>query len=150
MFALPIDPRVIEAYQKQTDSFQRSRAHWRKMMLQCSNHFSTNCKRTRPNDSFLDAACRVHGTATPWKYFKMFQAYSLADVAKNIRCPTFVAEAENDRRCGRGKDLYNALKCPKEYVLFTASEGAGEHCETGGREVFFQKMFDCLDPIMAR
>lgn len=92
----------------------------------------------------------VHGAATPWEYFKMFQAYSLADVAKNIRCPTFVAEAENDRRCGAGKDLYNALKCPKECVLFTASEGAGEHCETGGREVFFQKMFDWLDPIMAR
>jgi pimeloyl-ACP methyl ester carboxylesterase len=91
----------------------------------------------------------VHGAATPWEYFRMFQAYSLADVAKNIQCPTFVAEAENDRRRGGGKDLYNALRCPKEYVLFTASEGAGEHCEVGGREVFFQKVFDWLDPIMA-
>ena len=35
----------------------RSRAHWRKMMLQCSNHFSTNSKKIRPNDLFLDAAC---------------------------------------------------------------------------------------------
>jgi len=61
-----------------------------------------------------------------------------------------VAEAENDRRRGSGKDLYNALQCPKEYVLFTTSEGAGEHCEAGGREVFFQKTFDWLDPIMAR
>jgi dipeptidyl aminopeptidase/acylaminoacyl peptidase len=91
----------------------------------------------------------VHGAATPWEYFKMFQAYSLADVAKNIQCPTFVAEAENDRRRGGGRDLYNALQCPKEYVLFTASEGAGEHCEAGGRQVFFQKVFDWLDPIMA-
>lgn len=40
-------------------------------------------------------------------------------------------------------------QCPKEYVLFAASEGAGEHCEAGAREVFFQKMFDWLDPIMA-
>ena len=87
----------------------------------------------------------VHGATTPWEYFKMFQAYSLADVAKNIQCPTFVAEAENDRRRGGGKDLYNALQCPKEYVLFAASEGAGEHCETGAREVFFQKMFGWLD-----
>ena len=47
----------------------------------------------------------VHGATTPWEYFKMFQAYSLADVAKNIQCPTFVAEAENDRRRGGGKDL---------------------------------------------
>jgi pimeloyl-ACP methyl ester carboxylesterase len=92
----------------------------------------------------------VHGATTPWEYFKIFQAYSLADVAKNIQCPTFVAEAENDRRRGGGKDLYNALQCPKDYVLFAASEGAGEHCEAGAREVFFQKMFGWLDPIMAR
>jgi alpha-beta hydrolase superfamily lysophospholipase len=92
----------------------------------------------------------VHGATTPWEYFRMFQAYSLADVAKNIQCPTFVAEAENDRRRGGGKDLYNALQCPKEYVLFAASEGAGEHCEAGAREVFFQKMFGWLDPIIAR
>jgi pimeloyl-ACP methyl ester carboxylesterase len=92
----------------------------------------------------------VHGAATPWEYFKMFQAYSLVDVARNIRCPTFVDEAENDRRRGGGKDLYNALKCPKEYVLFAASEGAGEHCEAGAREVFFQRMFDWLDPILAQ
>ena len=92
----------------------------------------------------------VHGAATPWEYFKMFQAYSLADVAKNIQCPTFVCEAENDRRRGGGKDLYNALQCPKEYVLFAASEGAGEHCEVGAREVLFQKMFGWLDPIMSR
>ena len=92
----------------------------------------------------------VHGAATPWEYFKMFQAYSLADVAKNIQCPTFVAEAENDRRRGGGTDLYNALQCAKEYALFTTSEGAGEHCEAGGREVFFQKMFGWLDPILTR
>jgi pimeloyl-ACP methyl ester carboxylesterase len=91
----------------------------------------------------------VHGATTPWEYFKMFQAYSLAGIAQNIQCPTFVAEAENDRRRGGGKDLYNALRSPKQYVLFAANEGAGEHCEAGGREVFFQKMFDWLDPIMA-
>jgi hypothetical protein len=66
----------------------------------------------------------VHGATTRWEYFKILQAYSLADIAKNIQCPTFVAEAENDRRRGGGKDLYNALRCPKEYVLFAASEGA--------------------------
>ncbi len=90
----------------------------------------------------------VHGATTRWEYFKILQAYSLADIAKNIQCPTFVAEAENDRRRGGGKDLYNALRCPKECVLFTASEGAGEHCEAGAREVFVQKMFGWFDPVM--
>jgi hypothetical protein len=80
----------------------------------------------------------------------MFQAYSLADVAKNVQCPTFVAEAEYNRRRGGGKDLYNALQCPQKYVLFTASEGVDEHCEAGGRQIFFQKMFGLLDPIITR
>src|SRR5215475_4218256 len=92
----------------------------------------------------------VHGATTPWEYLKMFEAYSLADIASNIQCPTFVDEAENDRRRGGGRDLYNALRCPKEYVLFATSEGDGEHCEAGAREVFFQKMFDWLDPIVAQ
>src|SRR5215471_8377422 len=92
----------------------------------------------------------VHGVATPWEYIKTFQAYSLAKVAGNIQCPTFVSEAENDRRRGGGKELYNALQCPKEYVLFAASEGAGEHCEAGAREVFVRRMFDWLDPLLAQ
>jgi pimeloyl-ACP methyl ester carboxylesterase len=81
----------------------------------------------------------VHGATTPWEYFKMFQAYSLADVAKNIQCPTFVDEAEDDRRRGGGKELYDALQCPKEYVLFAASEGAGEHCEAAHVTYFFKR-----------
>ena len=40
-----------------------------------------------------------------------------------------MAEAENDRRRGGGKHLFNALRCSKEYVLFRATQGAGEHCE---------------------
>ena len=112
--------------------------------------FFNKLKENTTQRFILGRGMWVHGATTPWEYFRMFQAYSLADVAKNIQCPTFVAEAENDRRRGGGKDLYNALQCPKEYVLFTASEGAGEHCEAGAREVFCQKMFGWLDSIMTR
>jgi alpha-beta hydrolase superfamily lysophospholipase len=110
--------------------------------------FFNKLQRDTTQRFILGRGMWVHGATTPWEYFNMFRAYSLADVAKNIQCPTFVDEAENDRRRGGGKDLYDALQCPKEYVLFAASEGAGEHCEAGAREVFFQKMFDWLDPIL--
>ena len=112
--------------------------------------FFTELQENTTQRFILGRGMWVHGATTPWEYFKMFQAYSLADVARNIQCPTFVDEAENDRRRGGGRELYDALRCPREYVLFAASEGAGEHCEAGAREVFFQKMFDWLDQILAR
>lgn len=35
-------------------------------------------------------------------------------------------------------------------IFLRRGEGGGEHCEAGARDVFFQRMFDWLDPILAR
>jgi hypothetical protein len=59
-----------------------------------------------------------------------------------------LTEAENDRRRGGGKQLYEALTCPKEYILFTAAEGAGEPCEAGANSLFHQRAFDWLDQTL--
>jgi len=91
----------------------------------------------------------VHGVPTPWAYVQAMPQYSLAGIAAQIRCPTFLSEAENDRRAGGGKALYDALTCPKEYVLFTDAEGAGEHCEAGASSLFHQRVFDWLDGVLA-
>jgi alpha-beta hydrolase superfamily lysophospholipase len=91
----------------------------------------------------------VHGVSTPWDYLRALAPYTLQGIAGQIRCPTFVAEAENDRRRGGGKQLYDALTCPhKQYVLFTAAEGAGEHCEAGAASLFHQRAFDWLDAVL--
>ena len=42
------------------------------------------------------------------------------------------------------------VRVSQEYVLFAASEGAGERREAGAREAFFQRMFDSLDPILGQ
>jgi hypothetical protein len=54
-------------------------------------------------------------------------------VAEKIECPTLVCDNVADSIAGgQAKELYEALKCPKEYILFTAEEGATGHAEGRG------------------
>lgn len=72
--------------------------------------------------------------------------YDLTDVADQITCPTLVCEAENDQFfAGQPSLLYEALRCPKTFLTFTAAEGAGEHCHEGALTLFHQRLFDWLD-----
>ena len=128
----------------------RSRTHWQRMTSQCSSHFSTNCNRTPPSDLFLDAACGCMAQPHRGNILRCF---------RRTHWPTWRKIFSVQRLCVRRKMIGDAaaaricttlLQCPKEYVLFAASEGAGEHCEVGAREVLFQKMFGWLDPIMSR
>ncbi len=45
-------------------------------------------------------------------------------------------------------DLVAALKCPHEFVTFTAAEGADLHCESGARLLFHARMFAWLDQVL--
>ena len=49
---------------------------------------------------------------------------------------------------GQAKELYEALRCPTDYVLFTAKEGAEGHCEGGAQVLFNSKVFDWLDKTL--
>jgi hypothetical protein len=59
-----------------------------------------------------------------------------------------VAWAEDDPLAGRAERLYQALRCPKALVRFTAAEGAGGHCEAWNRSLFHQRTFDWLDEVL--
>jgi hypothetical protein len=47
------------------------------------------------------------------------------------------------------KACYEALRCPKDYVLFTAEEGADGHCEGGAQVLFHRVAYDWLDKTLA-
>jgi hypothetical protein len=91
----------------------------------------------------------THGVSTPLEYVRAMASYTIKGFADRITCPTLVCEAENDVRGGDAKPLYDALTCPKKYILFTNEEGAGEHCEAGARSLFDQRVFDWLDEMLA-
>jgi predicted alpha/beta-fold hydrolase len=91
----------------------------------------------------------VHGVDTLFDLLHIYTQYSLVDVAQQITCPTLVCQAESDPVAALAPQLYEALTCPKRFVLFTNEEGAGEHCEAGARSLFDQRAFDWLDAIFS-
>ena len=77
------------------------------------------------------------------------QQYTLEGIAGQIACPTLICDAEEDHAfAGQPKILYDALKCPKTYLLFTAEDAAEEHCHAGATLLLNQRVFDWLDEML--
>jgi pimeloyl-ACP methyl ester carboxylesterase len=90
----------------------------------------------------------VHGVDDPIEYLLALREYSLQGRADKIRCPTFVCNAEGDDISTSAPRLFAELPGEKEYRLFTAAEGAGDHCEAGARTLFHEVSFAWLDRVL--
>jgi alpha-beta hydrolase superfamily lysophospholipase len=90
----------------------------------------------------------VHGAASPIEYLLALRAYSLKDHASMITCPVLVCDAEGDDISASAPQLAQALTCEKQYLHFTAAEGAGDHCEAGARTLYHARSFGWLDSIL--
>jgi dienelactone hydrolase len=89
------------------------------------------------------------GVDTPHEFLIESQEYTLEDCVEQISCPVLVVDSEDDWMMpGRAKQLYDALESPKEYMLFTIEEGAGEHVQMGARRLSNQRIFDWLDETL--
>lgn len=90
------------------------------------------------------------GVSTGQELADALASYDLRPVVDRITCPTLVCEAEEDQFFkGQPQSLYDALRCPKTLLRFTAAEGAEEHCHEGALTLFHQRMFDWLDETLA-
>ena len=86
------------------------------------------------------------GAETPFELITKSKYYAIKDVAQNIKCPTLVLDAEKeDSFPGQPRKVFEALRCPKKYILFTSEEGAEEHCQCGAAALTNQRIFDWLD-----
>ena len=45
------------------------------------------------------------------------------------------------------RKVYDGLKSPKKYILFTQEEGAEEHCQSGASALSNQRIFDWVDEV---
>src|SRR6266513_4987406 len=89
------------------------------------------------------------GVNTPFELIQRSKNYTIKNIAQNIKCPTLVLDAEKDDSFpGQPNKVFDALTCPKKYILFTAEEGAEEHCQIGAPALSHQRIFDWLDDIL--
>ena len=82
-------------------------------------------------------------------YLADVQRYSMQGRAEAIRCPTLLTAAENDPLANGAQTLFDALRCEKRLVRFTAAEGAGDHCEMTNRSAVNRVALDWLDEVLS-
>ncbi len=84
----------------------------------------------------------VNGVESLYDYIVDMLRYELSPVAKNIACPSFIAQALDDPIADFAPKLYEAITQPKVLMPFTAAEGASMHTEALARTLYDQRMFD--------
>ena len=91
----------------------------------------------------------VHGVDNPMDLVRCWPDYSLFEVAGKITCPTLVFDSEDEHlMTGQAQNLYDTLRCPKDYVMLKNDEGAGQHGAGGALTRFHQLAFDWLDDTL--
>lgn len=94
---------------------------------------------------FLRDSCWKHGVATPYDLMREFQACDLTDVAGQIDCETLVMDGVDERfSTGQAEQLYDALDCPKDLMLFDTGSTAQLHCQNGATATAAEHLFDWL------
>jgi pimeloyl-ACP methyl ester carboxylesterase len=92
----------------------------------------------------------VNGVDNFRDYLRSVETFTLAGRTEHITCPTLLTLAESDPLTAGTLDLYNALRCPKTLLRFTAREGAGDHCEMNNRSLLNRRVLDWLDTTLER
>jgi hypothetical protein len=91
------------------------------------------------------------GAAAPSELIEKLKPYTLKNYAQLIGARLLVVDSEYDARThGQSKALYNALICPKDYMLFSADEGAGCRCQVGAQLLANEKIFNWLDMVFKK
>lgn len=114
-------------------------------LMRVMMHASTDTRWVMQNGMF------TFGLTSPGAWFLAALDYTLEGVAQQIRCPTLVIDTEAEHAFrGQAKALYDALTCEKDFLLFTAEEGAEDHCQVASPLLSAQRMFDWLEETLSR
>ena len=84
---------------------------------------------------------------------EMARKFDLSNVAGRIECPILVVHGENDRivPLDSARKLYEAAGSTRKHLkIFTAAEGAAEHCQVDNRPLGVHYIADWLAPIFER
>jgi hypothetical protein len=97
-------------------------------------------------DWYMRDSMNKHGAASPSALLKELEAFDNTSVVHQIRCRTLVMDGTAESySVGQGKQLYDALSCPKEYLLFDETDTGLLHCQEAAQAVANHRMFDWVD-----
>jgi alpha-beta hydrolase superfamily lysophospholipase len=88
------------------------------------------------------------GVETLRDFLRKSELFTMAGRAELIQCPTLVTAAESDSLASGAKTLFDAMRCPKTLIPFTAADSAETHCEMGNRSRLNQVVLDWLDETL--
>ncbi|WP_454914907.1 alpha/beta hydrolase family protein [Xanthobacter sediminis] len=87
----------------------------------------------------------VHGVDNLRDYLAAAELFTMTGRAELIGCPTLLTQSENDGLSAGVGAFFEALRCPKTLLHFTAAEGADGHCEMQNRTLLNRRVLDWLD-----
>lgn len=95
---------------------------------------------------WFNSAMWKFGGQSPADLLNKLKLYTNADIVDKVTCTMLVMDGEGETyAAGQAKQLYDALTCPKTYMLFTAEDTGLLHDQPGATAVACQRFFDWLD-----
>jgi alpha-beta hydrolase superfamily lysophospholipase len=85
-----------------------------------------------------------HGVDSPSALLRDVARYRLDGLAGEITSRVLVVDAEAEQ-WGQSKQLFEALRGPKDFLRYTAAEAAQFHVQPGALAVATQRLFDWID-----
>jgi pimeloyl-ACP methyl ester carboxylesterase len=86
---------------------------------------------------------------SPADFMLKMKKYNLKDIAGRITCHMLVVDSESDLFMrGQARKLYDALTCPKDFLLFTKAQAAQAHCQMGAMAISNETIFNWLDRVL--
>lgn len=95
---------------------------------------------------FVQHGMFAFGADSPADLMLKMAPMNMQGVAGRIACPTLVIDSERDTGMqGQARRLFEALTCPRDFLLFTVEEGAMYHCQMGAVLVSNARIYDWLE-----
>lgn len=87
--------------------------------------------------------------SSPSDWMRKTRPYVMRDVAGLISSRTLIVDSAGDRDMpGQARQLHAAIRAPKDFMLFTAEDGAEEHCQVGAMVYSNSRILNWLDEVM--
>jgi hypothetical protein len=103
----------------------------------------------RTNWSIIQRGYWANGVSDLRAFIEKTMTFTFRDRVDRITCPVLITAAENDPLAAQARELHDLLPGRKEFLQFSAAEGAGGHCEMGNRSLLNLRVLDWLDDVLA-